>query len=131
MGGLKQLNLTKWMKKPEDDAVPEKIFPPKPALRITLDMDSVVQDYQDLIAEMAADKIVLYIKHKQIPIYVAKISKKEFVQLSNLCDDLSPARVKSILPELEESMVLSLCQFLISQRCSNMQSKKSIGHSLF
>jgi hypothetical protein len=131
VGSLKQENLTKWMKKPEVDKVPDKLTPPKSPLRITLDVDSVVQDYQDLIAEMKEDKIVLYIKQRQIPIYITKISKDQFFQLCNLSDELSPARIKGILPELEEAMVLSLCQFLISQRCTKIQSKKSIGHSFF
>ena len=128
---MKQVTLKKWVKK--DATVSKSVIknPPKVSPRITLDMDSVLKDYQDLIAELEGNKIVLYIKNKQIPIYVAKIDKNQFLTLCQLDDDLSPAKIKEIIPDLDDSMVLSVCQFLLSQRVKTIQSKKSVNQPLF
>jgi hypothetical protein len=120
---LKQTSLKKWFKK-ESQASFEVKSSSNPPLRVILTTDSSVEDYEDLIAEVQGEKIALYLKQKQIPIYLAKISKDQFFELSNLGDNLSPALLKTILPELDEGLIFSLCQFLLSQRSKQRQLQK-------
>jgi hypothetical protein len=74
--------------------------------------------------------IILYIKRKQIPLYIAKLTKKQFIALCDLEDELSPLKIKTIIPDIEDSMVLSLCQFMLGKRYHKIQSKKLTSFSL-
>jgi hypothetical protein len=118
---LKQTTLIKWFKEKSHHSTESK----KPPIRVTLNVDSSIREYQELIAEAEGEKIALYLKHKQIPVYVAKISKSQFLELCNLGDELSPSTIKAILPELDDILVLNLCQFLLSQRSKKLESQKA------
>ncbi len=121
---MKQTTLEHWVKKPTPNISSKVVKLPPKSLRITLDIDSSIHDHKDILAEIEGDKIALYIKQKQIPLYIAKMSKDEFLELCQLDDNLSPAMVKKILPELDDALILSLCQFLISQRYKKLESQK-------
>ncbi|MHA1130265.1 MAG: hypothetical protein ACTSQI_08105 [Candidatus Helarchaeota archaeon] len=112
---MKQASLSKWMEQGRKKLKKAPSSSSGP-LRITLNIDSTPQYFEDLIAEIEGKQIVLYLKRKQIPIYIGKISKAQFLGLSNLGDNLSPATIKHILPELDDGLVLDLCQFLLAQR---------------
>ncbi len=113
----------KWMKQKSARQIKDKTKSMS-ILRITLDMNSFIQDYTDIIAESDGEKVALYLKKKQIPIFIAKMTKDQFLQLCNAGDNLSPSMVKEILPNLTEELILALCQFLLSQRSKKLEEEK-------
>jgi len=121
---LKQTTLAKWLKKPTESLPSPKSPLKASSIRIVLDVNSALEDYLNFIAKIEGNKITLYIKQKQIPLFVSKLSKDQFKTLCNLGDDLSPLKIRQIIPTLDESMSLYLCQFLLGKRMKKIQAEK-------
>ncbi|MBD3228235.1 MAG: hypothetical protein GF329_08595 [Candidatus Lokiarchaeota archaeon] len=71
-------------------------------------------DFKEIFIDTSDNNTFLHINENGIRKLICKINKEQLECLQSLDRDISPKKVRSIFPELEESDILLICEALIN-----------------
>ncbi|MHC1592371.1 MAG: hypothetical protein ACXQS8_09810 [Candidatus Helarchaeales archaeon] len=97
---------------------------PVPPREISLPKKSRIKD---VFINSDEKDLYLHVKENGLKQLICKINKNQFLKIQALGMELSPQKLKEILPNVEEKNLLLICEALIGL----MRKKKETRRSLF